>query len=410
VKRFVVIGSVLVVVIAIATAIVVLRRPAATVEKKNEPAAEPKVVEIAEEAQRKSSIEVAEAQERVLADPIELTGVVAPDEARVGHILPLAQGVVERILVKLGDRVEKGQPLVELDNVEMGELAAQHLRASAQLQTANAKLGVARRSRERADNLLKVEAISQREYDERQALYDEAQAEVAGGKAELLQIDQKLRRFGLTNEAIQHLSGTSGASDMPLSRNIVRAPFSGIITKFNVAPGGLVTPDKEIFALVDPSSVWVIADVYQKDIGRTANTGPCEVAASSYPETKFIGTVGDISDFLDPESRTAKLRCVVANRDGRLKLDMFANVTVPSKHPRTVLAVPSIAVQQIENEKVVFVQMDATHFEKREVELGSANSKWVEIRSGLRRGEKVAAEGAFYVKSALLKEQLSGDE
>ncbi|HVJ06493.1 MAG TPA: efflux RND transporter periplasmic adaptor subunit [Candidatus Saccharimonadales bacterium] len=408
-KKIIAIGCVIAVVIGIVATIVIMRKPVSTAEKK-ETAAEPKVVEIAEEAQRKSSIEVAEAQERVLADPIELTGVVAPDEARVGHILPLAQGVVERILVKLGDRVEKGQPLVELDNVEMGELAAQHLRASAQLQTAYAKLDVARRSLERAENLLKVEAISQREYDERRAQYDQARAEVAGGKAELLQIDQKLRRFGLTNEAIQHLSGTSGASDMPLSRNIVRAPFSGIITKFNVAPGELVTPDKEIFALVDPSSVWVVADVYQKDIGRTANSGPCEVTASSYPETKFIGTVGDVSDFLDPESRTAKLRCVVANRDSRLKLDMFANVTIPSKQSRTALAVPAIAVQQIESEKVVFVQMDATHFEKREVELGIENSKWIEIRSGLRRGEKVAAEGAFYVKSALLKEQLSGDE
>lgn len=408
-KRLIVIGSALAVVIAIATAIVILRRPAPTAEK-NEISAEPKVVEIAEEAQRKSSIGVVEAQERVLADPIELTGVVAPDEARVGHILPLAQGVVERIFVKLGDRVEKGQPLVELDNVEMGELAAQHLHASAQLQTANAKLVVARRSLERAENLLKVEAISQREYDERRAQYEEAQAEVAGGSAELLQIDQKLRRFGLTNEAIQHLSSTPGASDNPLSRNIVRAPFSGVITKFNVAPGELVTPDKEIFSLVDPSSVWVIADVYQKDIGRAANRGPCEVATSSYPETKFMGTVGDISDFLDSESRTAKLRCVVANRDSRLKLDMFANVTIPSKQSRTVLAIPSIAVQQVENEKVVFVQTDATHFEKREVELGSASSKWIEIKSGLRKGEKVAAEGAFYVKSALLKEQLSGDE
>lgn len=408
-KKLILIAIVVAVVIGVAAAIVLLRRPTSTAEKK-ETATETKLVEISEEAQRKSDIAVVEVQEKVLADPIELTGVVMPDEARVGHILPLAQGVVEQIFVKLGDRVQKGAPLVALDNVEMGELAAQHLRSSAQLQTATAKLTVARRSLDRAENLLKVEAISQREYDERRAQYDQAQAEVASGKAELLQVDQKLRRFGMTGVAIQHLADISGASGMPLSRNIVRAPFSGVITKFNVAPGELVTPDKEIFSLVDPSSVWVIADVYQKDIGRTANKGPCEVAVSSYPETKFMGTVADISDFLDPESRTAKLRCVVANRDGRLKLDMFANVTIPSKQPRTVLVVPSIAVQQVENEKVVFVRTDTTHFEKREVELGSASSKWIEIKSGLRKGEKVAAEGAFYVKSALLKEQLSGDE
>ncbi len=408
-KRVIVIGSVLAVVIGVATAILVLRRPSSTA-KTAEPATEPNVVEISEEAQRKSSIEVAEAQEKILADQVELTGVVAPDEARVGHIVPLAQGVVERIFVKLGDRVEKGHALVELDNVEMGELAGQHLRVAAQLQTANAKLGVAQRSLERAEHLLKVEAISQREYDERGAQYDEAQAEVASQKAELLQVDQKLRRFGLKNDAIQNLKDTTEASATPLSRNVVRAPFDGIITKFYVAPGELVTSEKEIFTLVDPSSVWVVADVYQKDIGRIGTGGPCEVSVSSYPETKFTGTVTYISDFLDPDSRTAKLRCVVANRDGRLKLDMFANVTIPSKQSRTALVVPSAAVQQVENERAIFVQTDATHFEKREVETGSAIGQWVEVRSGVHRGEKVAAKGAFYVKSVFLKEQLSGEE
>ncbi len=408
-KRVIVIGSVLAVVIGVATAILVLRRPSSTA-KTAEPATEPNVVEISEEAQRKSSIEVAEAQEKILADQVELTGVVAPDEARVGHIVPLAQGVVERIFVKLGDRVEKGHALVELDNVEMGELAGQHLRVAAQLQTANAKLGVAQRSLERAEHLLKVEAISQREYDERGAQYDEAQAEVASQKAELLQVDQKLRRFGLKNDAIQNLKDTTEASATPLSRNVVRAPFDGIITKFYVAPGELVTSEKEIFTLVDPSSVWVVADVYQKDIGRIGTGGPCEVSVSSYPETKFTGTVTYISDFLDPDSRTAKLRCVVANRDGRLKLDMFANVTIPSKQSRTALVVPSAAVQQVENERAIFVQTDATHFEKREVETGSAIGQLVEVRSGVHRGEKVAAKGAFYVKSVFLKEQLSGEE
>lgn len=408
-KKLILIAVVVAVVIGVAAAIVLLRHPTSTAEKK-ETATESKLVEISEEAQRKSDIAVVEVQERVLADPIELTGVVMPDEARVGHILPLAQGVVEQIFVKLGDRVQKGAPLVALDNVEMGELAAQHLRSSAHLQTATAQLTVARRSLDRAENLLKVEAISQREYDERRAQYDQAQAEVASGKAELLQVDQKLRRFGMTGIAIQHLADISVASDMPLSRNMVRAPFSGVVAKFNVAPGELVTTDKEIFTLVDPSSVWVVGDVYQKDIGRTPNAGPCEVTTSSYPDTKFTGTVAYVSDFLDPESRTAKLRCVVLNRDGRLKLEMFVDMTIPSKKNRTALVVPSIALQQVENERVIFVQTDATHFEKREVELGTVTSKWIEIRSGLRKGEKVVAEGAFYVKSVLLKEQLSGDE
>jgi cobalt-zinc-cadmium efflux system membrane fusion protein len=191
---------------------------------------------------------------------------------------------------------------------------------------------------------------------------------------------------------------------------MVRAPFAGIITKFNVAPGELVSSDKEMFTLVDPSSVWVVADVYEKDIGRLATGAPCEVAVSSYPDQKFKGIVADISDFLDPQTRTAKLRCVVPNRDRRLKLDMFSNVAIPSKVSRTVLAIPSAAVQQVENEKAVFVQANATHFEKRDVEIGAAFGEWVEVKSGVRKGEKLAAKGAFYVKSVFLKEQLSGEE
>jgi membrane fusion protein, heavy metal efflux system len=406
-KKSIVIG--VVVLVGIIVVVLVYRQPSSPAGK-NEPVAQSNRIEISEEAQQKSGIELAEAQERTLADQVVLTGVVAPDEARVAHIVPLAQGVVERIFVKLGDRIEKGESLVALDIVEMGELAAERLRIAAQFQTAKAKLNVAQRSLDRAENLLKVEAISKREYDERLARRDEAQAEVASRTAELLQVDQKLRRFGLKNETIRNLKDSPENAGSALSRNMVRAPFAGIITKFNVAPGELVSSDKEMFTLVDPSSVWVVADVYEKDIGRLATGATCEVAVSSYPNQKFKGIVADISDFLDPQTRTAKLRCVVPNRDRRLKLEMFANVTIPSKVSRTVLAIPSAAVQQVENEKAVFVQTNATQFEKRDVEIGAAFGQWVEVKSGVRKGEKLAAKGAFYVKSVFLKEQLSGEE
>lgn len=406
-RRVLIIG--IIVLVAVIAAISLFRRSSSPSEQ-GESHADPNIVEITEEAQRSSKIEVAEAEERSLTDEIELTGVVAPDEARVGHILPLARGVVERIHVKLGDRVEKGQPLLDFDNVELGEFAAQHLRVAAQLNTARAKLEVTRRSLERAEHLVKVEGISQREYDERKAEYEEAEAGVASQRSELLQIEQKLRRFGLTDDAIRRLKEQAESPSQALSHNVVRAPFGGVITKFSVAPGELITPEKEIFTLVDPSSVWVVADVYQKDIGRIAEKGPCEVRISGYSDETFKGRIGDLSQFLDPESRTAKLRCVVPNQDGRLKLDMFATVAIPSARPQTALVVPSQAVQQVENDKVVFVQRDATHYERRRVEAGATAGPWTEIRSGVRKGEKVASEGAFYVKSVFLKEELSGEE
>jgi cobalt-zinc-cadmium efflux system membrane fusion protein len=134
------------------------------------------------------------------------------------------------------------------------------------------------------------------------------------------------------------------------------------------------------------------------------------VKVPAYPDTVFTGKITYVGDVLDPDSRTAKLRCVIANRDGRLKLEMFATVEIPLPVKEEAIVVPAAAVQVVGDLRVVFVQKGETQFEKRVVEVGERSGDWVEIRSGLRAGERIVSEGAFYVKSALLKDQISGEE
>lgn len=398
-KRVIAIGSVVGLIIVGAVLSVVLRSTPPVALEKETTQTESNVVELSADAQRNTGIEITPAKERTLSDVIETTGIISPDEARVAHVTPLGRGVVQKIFVKLGDRVTQHQALVQYDNIEVGELSGEYRRLIAQLNKEKAQLTVAGRSLERAKSLIKAEAISQRELDVRQAEYEQAEAAVASAQADVAAVEQKLRRYGISGSALQ----------TETVQVVLRAPFAGVITKFSVAPGVQVGPENELFTIVDTSSVWAVADVFEKDIADVAARGACTVSVPSYSST-FQGQIADVSDYLDPSTRTSKVRCVVPNQDVRLKLDMYATVRIPGSHNRTALAIPSAAVQELEGKQIAFVQHDATHFEKRELKLGGNNGQWVEVKEGVSAGEKVVSHGAFYLKSALEKEKLKEED
>lgn len=370
---------------------------------------DPNVVELNPEAQRNANLGFASVSEQKIEEMIKATGVVSPDETRVAHIFPLAQGIAEKPYVRLGDHLQAGQPLLLYDNIELGETVGEHLSLHGEVEKEKAQLEVARKSLDRANTLIKVEAISPRDYELRKAEELQAEAAVQSKEAELARSEEKLHRFGLTEEQVQRLR-VSGEGHRTASHNILRAPFAGIITKYDVSQGESVAREKELFTLVDASSVWVLGDVYEKDLGRIPDRGDCLVTVSSYPNERFRGQITYLSDFLDPNSRTAKLRCVVPNKDGRLKLEMFADVLIPTRSAAVAAVVPSAALQDIDGKPVVFVQRDATHFEKRDVTLGERGEQEAQILSGIRSGEKVVTAGSFYLKSALMREQIGGED
>ena len=386
----------------------IFRGKPATLAKDSKPE-DPNVVELNPEAQKNGNLTLAPVREQKIQEMIKATGVVSPDETRVAHIFPLAQGIAEKPYVRLGDHVQAGQPLLLYDNIELGETVGEHLSLHGEVDKEKAQLQVARKSVERANTLIAVEAISPRDFELRQAEELQAEAAVQSKEAELARSEEKLHRFGLTEEQVQRLR-VSGEGHRTASHNTLRAPFAGIITKYDVSQGESVARDKELFTLVDTSSVWVLGDIYEKDLGRVPGHGDCLVTVSSYPNERFRGQITYLSDFLDPNSRTAKLRCVVPNKDGRLKLEMFADVFIPTTSGTAAAVVPGAALQDIEGKPVVFVQRDATHFEKRDVTLGERGEEETQILSGVHPGEKVVTVGSFYLKSALMREQIGGED
>ena len=374
-------------------------KPKPEAEKADAAKKESGLIRMEAEAQKHVGLQVAPAALTELAEYLQVTGTVQPLDSRTSHVRSMARGRIQEVAARVGDRVSLNQVLARMDNIEAGELFSQVASAEAELRRLQVQRAAQARQTERARRLSEIGASPQKEYEqslaEEQALAESvrAQESTIGG------LTARLRRFGLS-------AGTQGVGGFSTP---IRAPFSGVVTKVQAAPGDVVDSENDLFTIVDLSTVWVQAEVYEKDLGRIRVGQSAIIRVDTYPEQPFRGAVTYISDILDPETRTARVRCEVPNAGIRLKLDMFATVELPTTFRRRALAVPGPAVQQLDGKNVVFVRKDAVSFESRVVQIGKTVNGQTEITSGLQPGEPVVIQGAFHLKSIVAGKEL-GEE
>lgn len=357
------------------------------------------LIEMGQEAQRHVGLQVAPATATLLADYLQVTGTVQPVDSRVAHVRPLARGRLADVAVTVGTRVTAGQTLARLDNIEAGELAAQVAVARAELERRRVQVAAQARQVERTRRLVELGASPQKELEVGQAEQQALAASVRAQEGEMAGLEVRLRRLGVNPAAMDGVTLTA-----------IRAPFAGVVTKVDASPGEVVDSERELFTIADLSQVWVQAEVYEKDLGRLRLSQPAMVRVDTYPDAPFTGRVTYVSDLLDPETRTARVRVVVANPGARLKLDMFAAVQLPTDFQRQVVAAPVGAVQQVEGKNVVFVRKGAARFEMRAVETGRRVGDTVEIAKGLAAGEPIVTQGAFHLKSIVVGKELGEEE
>jgi len=361
-------------------------------------------------AQAKLDIKVAEAQTRAAQRMIEATGSIQANQTRMAHVRPLARGRIDEVYVRLGDRVRAGQPLLRYDNVELGEAVGQYVAALAAIERSNSETDVAKRALERARSLVDLGAVARAELQRREAEYRNALAETEKQKVEAAQVEEKLHRFGMTHPEINKLIASADADyHREASHSIMKAPFAGVVTQFNVSPGESIDTEDEVMTVSDLAVVWVQADLYEKDIRFVREGNTAEVRVGAQPDRVFKGQITYVGDILDPQTRTAKVRVEVPNPDGLLKVEMFAMVRIPTATTAPTLMVPFQAVTKVEDHMVAFVKRE-NGFEKRPVHLGQRVGDWVEVTEGLEEGEAVVTEGAFILKSELKKAELGHHE
>ncbi len=309
--------------------------------------------------------------------------------------------------------MSRGAPLFEYDNIELGEAIGDYRSELAELRKDRAHLEYAQRLLERGRLLIEKEAIAKKEIHVREAEYGAAEAAVDNRHARIARAKEKLVRFGMTAQQIEGLSSNpEGALPRDTSYTIVRAPTAGVVTAREGAPGEVVGPEKTVVSIADLSSVWTLIDVHEKDVAQVRRGAPVEITVETYPDETFRGTIAYVADLLDPETRTAKVRVEIPNALRKLKPGMFATarLRIQAASPTTVLAIPSSAIQQVENQPVVFVKKDAMTFERRRVKLGITTGDLVEVTEGLKSDEEVVTAGSFTLKSELLKGELGGPD
>lgn len=354
------------------------------------------LIELSAEAVETADIQTAIVTRAVLGGRIDATAVIKPNEYRMAHVSPRIPGRAIEVGAELGQVVRTGDVLAELDSIELGEKKSEFLKTRADLE-------VARRNHRREKRLYAQHISSEKEFLEAKGDFERAQAGYRAAR-------EALRLVGLSEDDIEKV--TWSAKDHPLSHFPLLAPFPGTVIERHITIGELIEPDEKPFTIADLSSVWVVVDVYEKDLTQVQEDTPVELAVDAFPQRKFPGSITYVSHLLDPATRTAQARVVIDNTDGLLRPGMFARATIETSSDggEEALVMPRDAVQRVNDEPVAFVERKAGTYEMREVELGRELGDSVEVRSGIAAGERVVTRGSFYLKSTLLKEEMGGHE
>ncbi|HSR66579.1 MAG TPA: efflux RND transporter periplasmic adaptor subunit [Acidobacteriota bacterium] len=367
-----------------------------------------RVLALDPEVVSQAGIQVELSRTEVMSQVVVATAEARPDPSGVAHIRPLAEGVVKKVLVNQGERVRRGQTLVVYDNVELGMLLGVYRSRRADLRQASARREVADKHLSRSKELLESQAIAEREFDLRRAGQVEAQEAERRARFALQEIEVRLARLGYSADDLVRLAESSRAPPPEAAWTPIQAPLDGTVTGFDVSVGEVVSPQRVLMTVTDLSRVWVLADVFERDLGAVRGARTALVRFNAYPERVFPARITYQGDVLDSATRTAKFRCVVDNPQRLIKLGMFARVEIPSERQGQAVTVPSNAVHRIGEQAVVFVEQSQGRFVARKIVVLGEQAGRTGIAEGLQEGESVVTSGSFALKSELLREQLGG--
>ncbi|MDX8402917.1 MAG: efflux RND transporter periplasmic adaptor subunit [Mariprofundaceae bacterium] len=229
-----------------------------------------------------------------------------------------------------------------------------------------------------------------------QQLKDSPYSDIRDGAKRLLDSSlDRLRFFDVAEHQIRELQKTH-----KVRKNMhIHAPAAGVVTRIGVREGAHVTPMSELYQIADLSRVWVLADLYEHELGWVKVGDTAKLSIASLPGRDFTGRITYIYPYLDPKTRTNKVRIEFDNSDGLLKPDMFGDVAISASRSKPGLFVPREAVLITGQKAHLFVQIEAGHFEPRTVKTGTHADGMIEILVGVKEGEMIVTSGQFLIDS-----------
>jgi len=304
------------------------------------------------------------------------------EDATVRVFTPFA-GKVERILVEVNQAITNGQSLAEVLSGEFGQALAEARKAESDFRRTDRALN-------RLRDLAQHGAAPQKDLESAEADFQSAQAEKDRAHS-------RLTMYGANETAL----GNSF---------LLPSPLTGVVVERNVTPGQEVRPDQmlanmpqftaPLFVVTDPTRLWIQIDATEIEVPRFRPGCQFTFTTRAFPEKVFKGIVSMVSEFIDPATRTVKIRGTVENSERLLKAEMFVSVNLPADDAPAA-TVPSKAVFLNGEKHFVFVQGNPGTFERKEVKIGSEQEGRIPIIAGLQPGEQVVTEGCILLQQVL---------
>ena len=268
------------------------------------------VITLSDEAVARAGVVARPVTFSEMTGSIRLSGIVEPNGYRQVVVAPLVSGRVTRVAVMLGDRVEQNAPLVEIYSPELAEVQTRFLSMRAEFQAVEQEIA-------RTDRLVEIGAASQQELERIHAEHVRHRTEVESARA-------RLQLLGMTPQQIEEMTS---AGQVAATTTIV-SPIAGVVTARAVNPGTSVDASTPLVTVVDLSTVWVVGDVYERDLSLVSVGSEAEVTTDAFPDARIAGKVAYIDPQVRSETRTAKIRVEVPNPRQQLRLGMYADVQV----------------------------------------------------------------------------------
>lgn len=306
------------------------------------------------------------------------TATLLADASHMAVVNSRVVGMVRSIHADLGSRVARGALLAILESSAVGE-------DRSRLQTANARASVAEANHRRERELYEKGVSALREVEEAEREWTAAQAEVAAASGAL---------------------GMIGATAGPAGTYELRAPIAGAITQRTATVGTLVDTDDALFEIVDTAKLWADIDVPEAHVSRVRPGQRVVVQVDGIPGREFLGTIQFVSPSIDPQTRTAKARSALSNRDGALRANMFARAHIIDDANGAAVLVPRAAVQDAKGVQLVFVQLAPDTYEARRVRTTPADHNMIAVAADIRPGDRIVTTGSFLLKTETLKESI----
>jgi len=311
---------------------------------------------------------------------LRLTGSVAYNLFRTTPVISQVSGPISRIVVVPGQRVKKGDPMLYVASPDYSQLRTNYLKAKA-------ASALAEKAYDRAHDLYEHKAIAEQNLEQAQSAKIQASGDLASAQAAL-----KVMGIADPDALVQGPS----SFEVPL-----KAPIGGEVVEQDVSPGQLIQPGAtQCFMISDTGNVWVLVNIYQKDLPYVRVRDTVAIQTDTYPEV-FHGRIAYVAASLDPNTRTLQARIETNNPNEKLKKDMYVVAIVNAGSIPNAIALPDAAVlRDSENQPFVYAAVSSNQFARRTVTLGESLNGKTQITSGLKAGDQVIGNGSLFLQFA----------